>query len=88
MLLIVAATANPAGGSRGEVLVLDFDRRLQLQLRGPGGASDAGLLAHCELDDALGLTTMAAEMLERDEEKWNPVFRLHPALNSWNRSRL
>ena len=25
--------------------------------------------------------------LERDEEKWNPVFRPHPALNSWNRSR-
>ena len=25
---------------------------------------------------------------ERDEEKWNPVFRRHPALNSWNRSRL
>ena len=25
--------------------------------------------------------------LERDEEKWKPVFRPHPALNSWNRSR-
>ena len=34
-----------------------------VQLSGPGGASDAGLLAHCELDGALGLTTMAAEML-------------------------
>jgi hypothetical protein len=30
---------------------------------GPGGASDAGLLAHCALDDAPGLTTMAAEIL-------------------------
>jgi hypothetical protein len=34
-----------------------------VQLSGPGGASDADLLAHCELDGALGLTTMAAEML-------------------------
>jgi hypothetical protein len=63
MLLIAAVMANPAGESRGEVLMLDFNRRLTLQLRGPGGASDAGLLAHCARDDALGLTTMAAEML-------------------------
>jgi hypothetical protein len=26
--------------------------------------------------------------LERDEEKWTPVFRPHPALHLWNRSRL
>jgi hypothetical protein len=28
-----------------------------------------------------------SELLERDEEKWKPVFRPHPTLNSWNRSR-
>jgi putative transposase len=28
-----------------------------------------------------------AESLERDEEKWKLVFRSHPALNIWNRSR-
>src|ERR1700730_4987232 len=65
MLLIAAVTANPAGESRGEVLMLDFDRRPMLQLHGPGGASDAGLLAPRELDDALGLTTMAGRDARR-----------------------
>ena len=55
--------ANPTGESSGEVLRLDFDRRLMVQFRGPLVTSGAGLLACRELDNALGLGTMAREML-------------------------
>jgi hypothetical protein len=51
---------NPTGEAANGILRLDFDRRVMMQFRGSAGASDAGVLAYRELDDALGSTDAVA----------------------------
>ena len=58
-----AADGRRGGQAEGTRLRVAFDRRVRLEFHGATVTSDAGLLAFRELDDALGLTEMAAEVL-------------------------
>ena len=54
---------NAMGEAESGSLRLQFDRSVKLAFNGSSISSDGGLLLHRELDDALGLTDTAAELI-------------------------
>ena len=54
---------HTTGEARQVALGLAFDRRIKLEFHGSKVTSDAGLLAFRELDDALGLGQITADLL-------------------------
>jgi len=76
------------GDAKKDDLRVGFDSRLKLKFLGSQLTTDAGLLAYRELDEALGLTEMGAELLADSRQGSNQQHRLLPLLRQSIYSRL
>ena len=81
-------TANVTGETESGPLRLHFDRSVKLAFHGSAISSDGGLLLHRELDDALGLTDMAAGLFADPRTGRNGHHRLISLLRQSVFSRL
>lgn len=72
------------GEARKEALRVDLDSQVKLEFHGVAITSDAGLVAHRELDDALGLTATADDMFRDSRHGKNTQHELagFPTRNS------
>ena len=76
------------GDAKNDDLRVGFDNRLKLKFCGSKVTSDAGLLAYRELDEALGLTEMGADLLTESRLGTNKQHLLVPLLRQSIYSRL
>jgi hypothetical protein len=79
---------NLTGEVESDPLRLQFDRSVKLAFCGSSISSDGGLLLHRELDDALGLTDMAAALIADPRTGRNGRHRLAGLLRQSVFSRL
>ena len=70
--MAAAATGEAEAGP----LRFQFDRLVKLAFQGSLISSDGGLLLHRELDDVLGLTDLAADLIADPRNGWNGRHRL------------
>jgi len=68
------------GDCQNEDLRVSFDSRLKLKFVGSQVTTDAGLLAYRELDEVLGLTGMASDVLTDSRQGSNKQHGLSPLL--------
>ncbi len=76
------------GESQEEQLSLGFDARVRLEFVGAKITSDAGLLAYRELDEKLGLTEMAGQLLTELRSGRNVQHHMVPLIRQVIYSRL
>ena len=76
------------GDAKKDALRVGFDSRLKLKFLGSQLTTDAGLLAYRELDEALGLTAMSADVLTDLRQGSNKQHLLVPLLRQSIYSRL
>jgi hypothetical protein len=76
------------GDRQNDPLRVDFDRQIKLEFHGSTVTSDAGLLAYRDLDDALALTTTAANTLLDSRTGQNSQHSLSALLRQSVYSRL
>lgn len=67
---------HPEGAGLQRADRVDFDTRVRLEFRGAQLSSDGGLLVMREMDDALGLSDLAATALRDTRRGKNTVDRL------------
>ncbi len=76
------------GDAKKDNLRVGFDSRLKLKFLGSQLTTDGGLLAYRELDEALGLTEMGADLLTDSRQGSNKQHQLVPLLRQSVYSRL
>ena len=76
------------GAGKEEPLRMDFEARVRMEFVGSRITSDAGLLAHRELDEKLGLTERAGQFLRDRRRGRNVQHELVPLLRQSLYSRL